>query len=205
MTDQGHQIHIGGDVTGQVAIGDFVYQAQAPGGVINQIVVTDPIRALPRPVDVRPRARRGQVERTSAIADVTAAVGQEPVQIIARDGWGKTSVIAQLAYHPGIERYRDGIAVISAWGLPVEDVEQTIFDAFYESTLPDTVHKVTPGQLRTSLGDVGAAIIVDDLDVPRQHVDRLIDACAGGGFISTASTQTLWSDGTVIDLDGRFF
>ena len=202
ITDRGNQIHIGGDVTGQVAIGDFVYQAHAPGGVINQIVVTEPIRALPRPVDVRPRARRGQVERTSAVADVTAAVDQEPVQIIARDGWGKTSVIAQLAYDPGIERYRDGIAVISGWGLPVEDVEQAIFDAFYESTLPDTVHKVTPGQLRTSLGNVEAAIIVDDLDVPRQHVDRLIDACAGGGFISTASTQTLWSDGTVIDLDG---
>jgi hypothetical protein len=124
------------------------------------------------------------------------------VQIIARDGWGKTSVIAQLAYDPGIERYRDGVAVISGWGFPVEDVEQAIFDAFYESTLPDTVHKVTPGQLRTSLGNVEAAIIVDDLDVSRQHVDRLIDACAGGGFISTASTQTLWSEGTVVDLDG---
>jgi hypothetical protein len=187
---------------GQVAIGDFVYQAQAPGGVINQIVVTDPIRALPRPVDVRPRLRRGQIERTTVLDGVTTAVGLEPVQIVARDGWGKTSVIAQLAYAADIERYRDGVAVISGWGIPIEDVEQAIFDAFYESTLPDTVHKVTAGQLRTSLGGVEAAIIVDDLDLPRQHIDRLIDACAGSGFISTASTQTLWSDGTVIDLEG---
>jgi hypothetical protein len=200
--DRGSQIHIGGNVTGQVAIGDFVYQAHAPGGVINQIVVTDPIRALPRPVDVRPRARRGQVERSAVITEVTDAIDHDPVQIIARDGWGKTSIVAQLAHDPGIERYKDGVAVISGWGLPVEDIEQAIFDAFYESTLPDTVHKVTPGQLRTSLGDVEAAIVVDDLDLSRQHVDRLTDACAGGGFVSTASTQTQWSGGAIIDLDG---
>jgi hypothetical protein len=170
--------------------------------VINQIIVTEPIRALPRPVDVRPRPRTDQIERTATIAKVTDALSQEPVQIIARDGWGKTSVIAQIAHDGRVERYTDGIAVISGWGLPVEDVEQGIFDAFYESTLPDTVHKVTPGQLRTHLGNIEAAILVDDLDVPRQHVDRLIDACVSSAFVSTSSTQTMWSGGTVVELDG---
>jgi len=170
--------------------------------VINQVVVTDPIRALPRPVDVRPRARRGQVERSAITTEITDAVDHEPVQIIARDGWGKTSVVVQLAHDPSIERYTDGVAVISGWGLPVEDIEQAIFDAFYESTLPDTVHKVTPGQLRTSLGDIEAAIIVDDLDLPRQHVERLIDASGSSAFISSASTQTMWSDGLVLDIKG---
>jgi len=185
-----------------VAIGDFVYQAQAPGGVINQIIVTDPIRALRRPVDLRPRPRRDQIQRTAILAEATDAVSREPVQIVARDGWGKTSVIAQLAHDHGIEQYRDGIVVIPGWGLPIEDVEQAVFDAFYESTLPDTLHKVTPGQLRTSLGSVEAAILVDDLDLPRQHVDRLIDACGGSGFISSAATQTMWSGGAALDLEG---
>lgn len=200
MTDQGGQIHIGGNVTGQVAIGEFVYQAQAPGGVINQIVVSDPIRALPRPVDVRPRSRRDQVERTAVLGEATDSLRNEPVQIVARDGWGKTSVIAQLAHRREVEQYRDGIAVISGWGLPVEDVEQAIFDVFYESTLPDTVHRITSGQLRTSLANVEAAIVVDDLDLPRQHVDRLINACGTSGFVSSASTQTMWSGGKAVDL-----
>jgi hypothetical protein len=49
------RIHIDGNVSGQVAIGKFVYQAQAPGGVVNQIMVPEPSRALPRPVQIRPR------------------------------------------------------------------------------------------------------------------------------------------------------
>lgn len=202
ITDTAGQIRIGGNVTGQVAIGDFVYQAQAPGGVINQIIVTEPIRALPRPIDVRPRPRRDDIERTAIVGEIIAVVGREPCQIIARDGWGKTSVVAQLAHHVTLERYRDGVAAISGWGLPVEDIEQAIFDAFYESTLPDTVHKVTPGQLRTSLASIEAAILVDDLDIPRQHVDRLIDSMSDNGFISTASTQTMWSGGAVVNLEG---
>jgi hypothetical protein len=185
-----------------VAIGDFVYQAQAPGGVINQIIVSEPIRPLPRPVDVRPRVRGHQIERSGILDEVTESVDRVPIQIVADDGWGKTSVVSQLAHHRGIEQYRDGIAVISGWGLPVEDLEQAIFDVFYQSTLPDTVHKVTPGQLRTSLGDVQAAILVDDLDIPRQHVDRLIDACGHSVFVSTASSQTMWSDGLVVSLEG---
>jgi hypothetical protein len=185
-----------------VAIGDFVYQAQAPGGVINQIIISEPIRPLPRPVDVRPRVRDLQIKRTGILAEVTEAVDRVPVQIVADDGWGKTSLVAQLAHHRGIERYHDGIAVISGWGLPVEDIEQAIFDVFYQSTLPDTVHKITPGQLRTALGNVEAAILVDDLDIPRQHVDRLIDACGRSAFVSSASTQTMWSDGLVVGLGG---
>ena len=185
-----------------MAIGDFVYQAQAPGGVINQIIVTEPIRPLARPVDVRPRVRDHHIERSGVLAEVTEAADHGPAQIVADDGWGKTSVVAQLARHRRIEQYRDGIAVVSGWGLPVEDVEQAIFDVFFQSTLPDTVHKITPGQLRTSLGDVEAAILVDDLDIPRQHVDRLIDACGHSVFVSTASTQTMWSDGLVVGLDG---
>jgi hypothetical protein len=36
------RIHIGGSVSGQVACGQFVYQVQAPGGTVTQIVVPEP-------------------------------------------------------------------------------------------------------------------------------------------------------------------
>ncbi|MCL1588656.1 MAG: hypothetical protein M3092_09565, partial [Actinomycetia bacterium] len=187
-------------MSGQVAIGEFVYQAQAPGGVVNQIMVPEPIRALPRPVRVRPRHDQTRIARPSVLADIVDGVARGPVQIVAEDGWGKTSILAQLAYDSSIENYSDGIAVISAWGLGVEDIEQAIFDAFYESTLPDTTQKVTPGQLRTSFADITAAIVVDDLDIPRQLVDRIMNACPECAFVSTASTQTMWSGGSVLDL-----
>jgi hypothetical protein len=194
------QVHIAGNVSGQVAIGEFVYQAQAPGGVVNQIIVSEPIRALARPVRIRPRHDQNGIPRPGVLAEIVDGVAMGPLQIVAQDGWGKTSVIAQLAYNTNIETYRDGVAVISAWGLGVEDVEQAIFDAFYESTLPDTTQKITPGQLRTSFADIAAAIIVDDLDIPRQHVDRIMNGCPECAFVSTASTQTMWSGGTVLDL-----
>jgi uncharacterized repeat protein (TIGR01451 family) len=194
------QIHISGNVSGQVAIGEFVYQAQAPGGVVNQIMVAEPIRALPRPVQIRPRRSQNGIARPGVLADIVDGVTMGPVQVVADDGWGKTSVVAQLGYEANIESYRDGVAVISAWGLDVEDVEQAIFDAFYESTLPDTKQKITPGQLRTSFADITAAIVVDDLNVPRQHVERIMNGCPECAFVSTASTQTMWSEGTVLDL-----
>jgi hypothetical protein len=200
ITSSESQIHIDGNVSGQVAIGEFVYQAQAPGGVVNQIMVPEPIRALPRPVQIRPRHDQTGIARPGVLAEIVDGIAMGPVQIVAEDGWGKTSVVTQLAYDATIEGYRDGVAVISGWGLEVGDVEQAIFDAFYESTLPDTTQKVTPGQLRTSFADINATIVVDDLDIPRQHVDRIMNGCPECAFVSTASTQTMWSGGTVLDL-----
>ncbi|MEN8040975.1 MAG: hypothetical protein ABFR95_05675 [Actinomycetota bacterium] len=185
-----------------MASGQFVYQAQAPGGVINQIVVPEPIRAKPRPVDVRPRRDRTAIERTDVLADLVEAIGIDPVQIVAADGWGKTSTLRQASYLDSFEELRDGIAHVSGWGLPVDDVEQAIFEAFYESNMPDVRVKASQGQLRTSLADIQAAVIVDDLDIPRQHVDRVIDGCGECTFLSSASSQTMWSGGTVLDLAG---
>jgi hypothetical protein len=117
------QIHIDGNVSGQVAIGKFVYQAQAPGGVVNQIMVPEPIRALPRPVQIRPRHDQTGIARPGVLTEIVDDIAMGPVQIVAEDGWGKTSVVAQLAYDATIEGYRDGVAVISGWGLGVKDVE----------------------------------------------------------------------------------
>lgn len=177
-----------------------MYQAQAPGGVINQFVVPEPIRVKPRPVDIRPRLDPGLIARTETLDRVVAAIAAGPVQIVAGDGWGKTTLLAQVAREDSVEAPRDGIAVVSAWGLGVEDVEQAVFEAFFECTLPDTRLKATPGQLRTSFADIVATLIVDDLDIARQLVDRVMDACPRCTFISTAAASTMLSGGTIVDL-----
>lgn len=179
-----------------------MYQAQAPGGIINQIVVPEPIRAKPRPIDVRPRKDRTAIDRTDVVRELTAGIDTGPIQLVAGDGWGKTSTLRQAVYLEPFEALRDGIAHVSGWGLPVEDVEQAIFEAFYESNMPDVRIRASQGQLRTSFSDVQAVIVIDDLDLQRQHVDRIIDGCKECVFLSTARSQTMWSGGTVVDLVG---
>lgn len=134
--------------------------------------------------------------------DIATALASDPIQLVAGDGWGKTVVLRQAVYREPADSYPDGVAYVSGWGLAVEDIEQAIFEAFYESNLPDVRIKASQGQLRTSLADVHAAIVIDDLDVPRQHVDRIIDGCRECVFLSSASHQTLWSGGSVMDLSG---
>jgi hypothetical protein len=202
ITTPGPSIHVGGNVSGQVAIGRFVYQAQAPGGIINQIVVDEPIRAKRRPVEVRPAADRTAIPRTAMLDEIREHFTNGPVQLIAGDGWGKTAVLRQAVHAQPLETIRDGVALVSVWGLPVEDVEQAVFEAFYESNLPGMNLKVSPGQLRTSFTDVEAGVAIDDLDVPRQHVQRILDALPRCVILSAASQQTMWSVGTTVDVEG---
>lgn len=202
MTPPGPSIHVGGNVTGQVAIGDFVYQAQAPGGVVNQIVVPEPIRAKPRPIEQRPRIDSGAIARTASVARIGEAITEGPVQLVGGDGWGKTAILHQAVHSRWFEQHADGVAFVSAFGSPVEDVEQAVFEAFFESHLPGMSLKVSPGQLATRFADVEAGFIIDDLDVPRQHVERVLGALPRCGIVTSASSQTMWSGGSVVDIPG---
>ncbi|HUG31286.1 MAG TPA: choice-of-anchor D domain-containing protein [Acidimicrobiia bacterium] len=195
------RIHIGGSVSGQVAYGQFVYQVQAPGGTVTQIVVPEPIKARPRPIDMRPPSIAPPVGRNDVLARLTGDSMLRAAQIHAADGWGKTTVLKHLARHSSLERSRDGIGVISGWGRPFEDIEGDLFDAFFESALPQLSLKATPAQIRASMRDVEAVILVDDLDVDRRHLERLLDDAPGCRFVLTSTRQTLL-DGDTVALGG---
>ena len=194
-------VHVTGNVSGQVAAGTFVYQVQAPGGVVNQFVVKEPIKARARPCVLRPRRPPVPIGREPLISQALAALRTEPVQFYADDGWGKSTALKHLAYDDALATWRDGIVCLSGYGRPIEDLEQDLFDAFYESVLPDARVRATSAQLRTMLRDVVAVVLVDDVDVPPQHLERLIDDAPSCAFVVTSNDRSL-SSATALAIGG---
>jgi len=187
----GPSVHVTGNVSGQVAAGTFVYQVQAPGGVVNQFVVKDPIKARPRPCVIRPRRPLDPIGRESLIAEAIAALRSGPVQFHADDGWGKSTTLKHLAYDDSLATRPDGVVCLSGYGRPIEDLEQDLFDAFYESVLPEARVRATSAQLRSLLGDVVAVVLVDDADVPPQDLERLLDDAPNCAFVLTSNERSL--------------
>lgn len=199
--EPGPSVHVTGNVSGQVAAGTFVYQVQAPGGVVNQIVVKEPIKARPLPCLLRPRRLPVPIGRDYIIAQAITASKTDPIQFHAHDGWGKSTVLKHLAYDSALEEWRDGVVFLSGYGRPIEDVEQDLFDAFYESVLPDARVRATPSQLRASLRNVSAVVLVDDADLGSQHLERLLDDAPQCAFMLSSSERSL-NVATHISIDG---
>jgi hypothetical protein len=197
----GPSVHVKGNVSGQVAAGTFVYQVQAPGGVVNQFVVKEPIRARTLPCLIRPRRPPVPIGRDSLISGAIAALQTNAVQLHASDGWGKSATLKHLAYDDALAAWRGGVVFLSGYGRPIEDLEQDLFDAFYESVLPDARVRATPSQLRSLLGNVAAVVLVDDADVPSQHLERLLDDAPSCAFVVTSNERSL-SGATPIAIGG---
>ncbi len=202
MADQ-PMIHIAGAVHGQVAAGNFVYQAQSIGGVINQLKIEgDVIKPRKLPVDDRPGRPDRIFGRASTETEILARVDDGPVQLFGEEGAGKTWLLRDLCYRPEAEATRDGVAYVAALDRPLEDVVQSVFEAFFESALPQIGIKPTTDQVRRAMADVEAFVVVDDFDQPRGELEALLGVTTKCRTVVAGTTETLLGAGSAIPLRG---
>jgi ribosomal protein L40E len=196
-------VHITGGVSGQVAIGDHILQiGDVHGGVVNVLAPGEKIQPEPRPtpVDLRPRPFPDLLDRDTEIKEATASLqSAQPVEFHAAAGLGKTALLRHLAHHPTATSFPDGIVYLSARHQPAADLLQSLYDAFYETSIP---YKPTDAQLKHDLQNTRALILLDDVELPREDVEKVMDTAPSCAFLLASPERRMWGEGQSLALDG---
>jgi hypothetical protein len=197
------EAHIGGDVSGQVAVGIGNLQiGSMHGGVVYQVALGQQIRPRPRPtpISLRPPPFPGLLDRASEVDTAAAALGSAlPVEFHGPGGIGKTALLRHLAHRSLGAPFPDGVVYLSARRQPLADLLQSLFNAFYESDVP---LKPTEAQIRHVLQDKRALVILDDVELARDEVGALRGAAPGCIFLLASSERRLWGEGRAVALRG---
>jgi len=196
------EAHVQGEISGQVAVGNYNVQIGLHGDIVNVVASGQQIRPRPRltPVSVLPRPFAGLLDRTSEVDAADAALrSATPVEFHGPEGIGKTALLRHLAYQAHTAPFPDGIVFLSARRQPLADLAQALFDAFYESDLP---LKSTDAQIRRGLQDKRALVILDDVELSRDEVEALMDAAPVCTFLLSSPERHLWGQGRAVTVGG---
>ena len=142
---------------------------------------------------------RGLLDRRELAAALSALDAGLPVEVTGEPGIGKTAFLRQLAHHPRAATFADGIVYLSARHLPSLDLLQQLFEAFYEW---DEIRKMTEAEIRHGLEQKHALILLDDLHVTQDELERVCDAAPRAAFVIATRARCLWSEGHTITLQG---
>ena len=194
---------IQGEIRGQVAVGNHIVQiGSVHGGVVN--VLTQGQQPQPRlrplPVLLRPRPFPGLLDRKPETEVALSALrSATPVELHGPEGIGKTALLRHLAHHAAVAAFPDGVVYLSARHQALEDLEQSLYDAFYECDVP---FKPTEAQLRHALGARQALIVLDDVGLAREEVEALMGVAPGCAFLLASTQRRLWGEGRSLALRG---
>jgi hypothetical protein len=159
--------------------------------------VTQPER-LPPPVRLLPR-RPDVLGRTDEVGAALDGLGQgHPIEFHGRPGLGKTTMLRHLSFHPPASA-SDGVVYLSRRDLPVDDLLQALFEATYAT---DGAYKPSPTQILRLLQDLRVLVAVDDAELSREDVQRLVDSIPGSSVVLASTERNLWGDGRAFELQG---
>jgi len=197
------RLHIGGDVSGQIAIGNNILQiGEVRGGIVN-IIAPDQKPHFSRrapPVYLRPRSFPGLLDRVRELGTASDALqASEAVSIHGQNGLGKTTLLRHLAYHSPRNNCPDGTVYFSARGQNARDLLQTLFETFFDSDRPA---KPTDAQLHQMLQGIRALILLDDVALAYDQITELINGAPQCIFVFAAVERCLWGEGCCIQLEG---
>jgi hypothetical protein len=173
-----------GGIIAQIAVGRYVLQIGDPcGAVITEALRADQSHFRPRPMPIllQPRMIRGLLDRQTELAAAFSALDAGlPVEVSGERGVGKTAVLRHLAHHPRAASFVDGIVYLSARHHTLLDLQQLLFEAFYES---DPSCKPTESEIRHGLQEKRALILLDDVRLTQDELEQLIDIAPRAAFV----------------------
>jgi len=203
MTATGNvHVNIGGDVSGQIAIGNNNLQIQNHGGVVNVVKPSSrtPFKKRTVPIHARPRPFPVLLDRVSEYLIVQSSLQDTiSVSVFGEEGTGKTTFLSHMAHLPETNNFPDGVVYLYVRQERFDDLLQMLFDIFYSSAgnvMP------TAGQLHHSLQSIRAVILLDDLMLTREETQALIAVMPLSCFILASLERSLWGDGEIILLGG---
>jgi hypothetical protein len=192
----------GATVHGQVAVGENITQFHLEdGSVLNYIAPDKQPRPKLRQLPVRrlPRDFPGLLGREAELEDASLALASgSAVEVFGEAGIGKSSLLRYIAHHRA-QQPSEGCVYHAYTGEPLDDLLQFFFESFYEC---ETAFVPTPAQLTEYMQGRRALLILDDLDLERDELQRLMDAVPSCLFLTASTGQHLWGEGRAIELSG---
>ena len=177
------EVSIGGDVLGQIAIGNNILQIGSLHGDMVTVAPPGTIADLvprPSPVKVAPREPEPffgrQTESDLLIAEARAG---RAIAVEGPRGIGRSTLLKRVATNAGL----DSVAFLPTPGTSLDDTAQDLVDHFYRSDMPV---RPTAAQARSLLQQINATIVVDDITSDIAH--GLIDLVPNCGFVLAPST-----------------
>jgi len=187
----------------QVAVGRYLLQIGDPcGAAIREALRADRTHFRPRPTPVLllPRLIRGLVDRQMEVAAALSAIDAGlAVEISGEPGVGKTAVLRHLASHSRAAAFVDGIVYVSARHHASADVQQRLFEAFYES---DAFCKPTEAEIRRGLQEQQALILLDDAHLVQGELEEVLDIAPRSAFVVATRERRLWGEVRSVALKG---
>ncbi len=192
-----------GGIIAHIAAGRYVLQIGDPcGAVIREALPAERahIRPRPTPVLLRPRLIRGLVDRRLDLAAALSALDAGLlVEASGEPGIGKTAVLRHLAHHPRAASFPDGIVYLSARHQVSLDLQQLLFEAFYES---DEFCKPTEAEIRRGLQEKQALILLDDVHLAQDELEQVLDIAPRAAFVVATRERRLWGEVHSLGLKG---
>jgi len=157
----------------------------------------------PRPTPVRPSVRPflELLDRTAeSDAAVKALQESSPVEFYGQAGIGKTALLRHLAYHTANGDFPDGVIYLEQVGQrPVADLLQFLFDSFYERA---PGYKPREAELLNLLRGKRALALLDDVELPRAEIERVLNAAPECAFLLSSEERNLFGEGRALQLPG---
>jgi NB-ARC domain len=192
-----------GGIIAQIAVGRYILQIGEPcGAVIHEALRAERAHFRPRPTPIllRPRLIRGFVDRRMDLAAALSALDAGlAVEASGEPGIGKTALLRHLAHHPRAASFADGIVYVSARNQISLDLQQLIFEAFYES---GEFCKPTEAEIRRGLQDKHALILLDDVHLPQDELEQVLDIAPRAAFVVATRQRRLWGEMQSLVLKG---
>jgi hypothetical protein len=190
----------------QVIAGDRRLQMTPHGAVVTLLPQSSApslrARTLPSPTAACPPmpylvGREKELE--GAIAALESAL---PVEFYGESGLGKSALARALAHQPSVLGLAsEGLVYHIVGEQPVEDLYQSLFEDFFE-TDEGPPHKLSEEEVQYALRQKRAVVVLDDVRLPPNVLERMTRNLSALGLIVTASERHLWNDSHSLPLSG---
>ena len=200
------------DNNGQIVVGSdnnlqfFKYEITPHGGIVNILPPEQAPRITARqtPIRLRPSAFSNLLGRKAEIEQsVTALKASQTIELYGSAGIGKSDLLRQLAYHAtaeSLQYFPDGVIYFHLLREePVEDLQQNLFEAFYDSDRP---FKPSAVRVQHDLQNKRALILLDNAKLSRKDIEKLGAIAPNCVFAFTSSERSLWGEGQPIQVSG---
>ncbi len=191
------------EISGHIAVGRYVLQIGDPCGVlVREASRAERAHFRPRatPILRRPRLIRALIDRRMEVAAALSALDAGlPIEVSGEPGTGKTAILRYLAHHPRAASFVDGIVYLTARHQSFCDLQQLLFEAFYESDEP---RKPTESEIRRGLQEKQALIILDDVYLPQDELEQMLDMAPHSAFVVATRERRLWGEVRSLALGG---
>ena len=198
-----HTVPVSGSRSGQIVVGRYLLHAGASCGAVIEEISRDQGSGFRRravPVLVRPGPVRGMLDRQTELAAAFSALeGGLSIEVTGRPGAGKTAFLRHLANHTRADAFVDGVVYLTVRNQAASDLRQLLFDAFYEC---DRICKPTETEIRRSLQEIQALILLDDVEVPSDEMEQVLEVAPRSAFALASRQRERSGDARALRLEG---